>query len=48
MLDDELKAAIAQELPADIPHKFISSATNQGILELKDLLWKILNEDVTN
>jgi GTP-binding protein len=47
MLDDELKAAIEKELPADIPHLFISSITNKGIVELKDVLWKVLNEPVT-
>lgn len=46
MLDDELKAAIEKELPADIPHLFISSVTTKGLVELKDLLWKILNEPV--
>jgi GTP-binding protein len=46
MLDDELKTAIEKELPADIPHLFISSLTNKGLIELKDLLWKILNEPV--
>ncbi|MFT3826468.1 MAG: GTPase ObgE [Chitinophagaceae bacterium] len=45
MLDDELKAAIVKELPADIPHIFISSVINQGISALKDLLWKNLNEE---
>jgi GTP-binding protein len=44
MLDDELKEAIAREMPANIPHIFISSVTQQGLTELKDLLWKILNE----
>lgn len=44
MLDDELKAAIEKELPANIPHIFISSLTNKGLTELKDLLWKSLNE----
>ena len=42
-----LKKAIEKELPADIPHVFISSITNKGILELKDLLWKVLNEPVS-
>ena len=45
MLDQELKAAIARELPADIPHLFISSVTGQGLQELKDLLWKTLQEE---
>jgi GTPase len=43
MLDDELKAAIAVELPKNIPHIFISSVLGQGLQELKDLLWKTLN-----
>ena len=43
LLDDELKEAIAKELPENIPHVFISSATNSGLIELKDLLWKLLN-----
>ncbi|MEO9144073.1 MAG: GTPase ObgE [Ginsengibacter sp.] len=43
MLDDELKEAIEKELPKDIPHLFISSITNKGLAELKDLLWKTLN-----
>lgn len=45
MLDDELKTAIAKELPAGIPHLFFSSITQQGLTELKDLLWKVLNEE---
>ena len=44
MLDDELKTAIERELPENIPHIFISSFTNKGLIELKDLLWKELNE----
>ncbi len=43
MLDDELKAAIKKELPKNIPHLFISSVTQSGLSELKDLLWKVLN-----
>ena len=44
MLDDELKEAIKKELPANVPHLFISSVTGKGLTELKDLLWKVLNE----
>lgn len=43
MLDDELKAAIRNELPASIPSVFISSVTNQGLTELKDLIWQNLH-----
>lgn len=44
MLDEELKEAVKKNLPPGIPHVFISSITNQGIVELKDLLWKVLNQ----
>ena len=44
MLDDELKEAIAKELPKNIPHIFISSVTGYNLPQLKDLLWKTLNE----
>ena len=46
MLDDELKEAISKELPANIPHVFISSVTNKGLTELKDLLWETLNKPI--
>jgi GTP-binding protein len=42
MLDDELKEEILQELPADVPSLFISSVAQQGLMELKDELWKML------
>lgn len=44
MLDEELKAAISKELPPDIPHIFISSLTQKGLVELKDKLWEALNK----
>ena len=43
MLDDELKEAIEKELPKKIPHVFISSITNNGLSELKDMLWETMN-----
>lgn len=43
MLDEELKTEITQELPTDLPHLFISSVAQQGLTELKDLLWKNMN-----
>ncbi len=43
MLDEELQAAITEELPKDIPHMFISSVAQIGLQELKDKLWKMLN-----
>ncbi|MCL2726821.1 MAG: GTPase ObgE [Bacteroidales bacterium] len=45
MLDAELEAQTKALLPNDIPHVFISSITGKGLTELKDLLWKTLNQD---
>jgi GTP-binding protein len=51
MIDDELQAQIMNESPADkmndgmkVPVLFISAATNKGIVELKDVLWSLMNE----
>lgn len=43
MLDEELKQGLEKELPDSIPHVFISALTNQGITELKELIWKNLH-----
>ena len=45
MLDDELKAELKIELDNNLPidYMFISSIAQQGITELKDILWKMLN-----
>jgi len=44
MLDDELKAELKAELDETLPvdFMFISSVAQQGITELKDKLWKML------
>ena len=47
MLDDELKKEISAQLPGAYTHLFISSVTNQGLIELKDHLWQILNTPIT-
>lgn len=46
MLDEELKAELKAELDKSLPinYMFISSVAQQGIMELKDKLWKILND----
>jgi len=44
LLDDELMKAIEKDLPKNIPHVFISSLAHKGLDQLKDLLWKVLNE----
>lgn len=46
MLDDELKKEIKPHLPRKIPTVFISSVANEGIKELKDLIWKTLNSEM--
>ncbi len=45
MLDDELKSEINSELPQDVPTLFISSVAQQGLQELKDVLWEKINFD---
>ena len=45
MLDDQLKSEIEAQLPEDIPHVFISSFTQEGIKELKDMLWTALQKE---
>jgi GTP-binding protein len=45
MLDEELVKEIRNDLP-DIPCVFISSIVNIGLSELKDLLWKELNDEL--
>jgi GTP-binding protein len=42
MLDEELKEAIEAELEIDIPYTFISSVAQQGLTELKDMVWKAI------
>jgi len=44
LLDEELKDELKKELPKNIKTLFISSVANQGLIELKDTLWKMLNE----
>lgn len=46
MLDEELKGEMKKELDKQfkgIPYLFISSVAQQGLQELKDTLWKMLN-----
>ncbi|MEH1008695.1 MULTISPECIES: GTPase ObgE [Winogradskyella] len=46
MLDDELKSEISTILDKDLKaeYMFISSLAHQGLTELKDKLWKLLND----
>jgi GTPase len=52
MLDDELMDAIKKEIPEEVmadgykmPLIFISSISNKGITELKDILWAAMNNE---
>ena len=51
MIDDELQEQLMNEIPEDkmndgmkVPVLFISGVTNKGIVELKDVLWSLMNE----
>ena len=46
MLDEELQSEIKETLPQDIKAVFISSVTQKGLIELKDMIWKILSTNV--
>ncbi|MDT0556902.1 GTPase ObgE [Patiriisocius hiemis] len=49
MLDEELKSEMKTELDIQfkgIPYLFFSSVAQQGLMELKDTLWGMLNEKV--
>lgn len=43
MLDEELKAEVAETLPKGVKTVFFSSVAQQGLTELKDLIWQQLN-----
>lgn len=45
LLDDELITEIANSLPDNPPHVFISAVTGQGITALKDMLWRAINDE---
>ncbi|MCE2789437.1 MAG: GTPase ObgE [Saprospiraceae bacterium] len=43
LADEEWIALLRPEIQVDIPLCFISSVSGQGITELKDMLWKLMN-----
>lgn len=45
MLDDVMIAQMKKDIP-EIPYVFISSVAQKGIVELKDLIWKHLTNDI--
>jgi GTP-binding protein len=43
LIDEELKEMLLPTIPKDIDYLFISSVAQQGLIELKDLLWESIN-----
>tara|TARA_B110000971_G_C20031138_1_gene511486 strand:+ start:140 stop:1138 length:999 start_codon:yes stop_codon:yes gene_type:complete len=44
MLDDELQEELSKTLPVGVKTVFFSSVAQQGLMELKDLIWQQLND----
>ena len=44
MLDEELMSEVKKEIPKDVPTIFFSAITRYNIPELKDMIWKAINE----
>ena len=44
LIDDELQEGIEKDLP-NLPYIFISAQTGKGLVQLKDILWKELNNE---
>lgn len=44
LLDDELKKMLAKRTSKKIPHVFFSAMASENIQELKDKLWKMMND----
>ena len=44
LLDDELMKLIENQLQLDIPYVFISSISQKGLQELKDMIWKRIQD----
>jgi GTPase len=46
LFDEQMLDELRPELPPEIPHVMISSHTEMGIVQLKDVLWKVLNQSI--
>ncbi len=44
VLDAELQAEMEKDLPKNLSYVFISSVAQKGLQELKDMIWKAINE----
>ena len=45
LIDDELREMLQDALPHDVPSVFISAVAQKGLTELKDLLWRTINDE---
>ena len=45
LIDEELISMLEPNLPADLPHVFISGVSGLGLQQLNDILWKELNSE---
>ncbi len=49
LLDEKQTSKIKKNISnkiKDVPFEFISSISNIGLIQIKDLMWKVLNEDI--
>jgi GTP-binding protein len=46
MADEQMMDELKDDLP-DVPYVMISSHTQMGLVQLKDMLWKVLNQSLT-
>ena len=49
LLDEKQRSKIKKNISnkiKDVPFEFISSVSNIGLIQIKDLMWKVLNEDI--
>ncbi len=45
LVDEEYLSLLQPELKIDIPYCFISSVSGQGLIALKDMLWKMMEQE---
>lgn len=45
LIDEELETEMRRTLPQDLSTVFISSITQKGLMDLKDLIWQTLNSE---
>ena len=45
ILGDEMMGYLKEEVPEGVEYVFISAVTQKGLMELKDVLWRTINEN---